>query len=195
MKFKIKCCKKAQHSHRPWCNSVILAFNHCMVTLILAVFGHNLHMNLHVKRINTKTAICRRRYTYWTLAIEMPPKRKVVWEDLAKKMSAKRTTRDASGQKATGAMKGKAPHEIIVQRLSSEPDNKQTYKPIQPREFVCFEYQELTLLNLKKACDAHFNHPFNTCDVLVSNKGPSCTNINQIPYRKDKVRVNYERYL
>ena len=125
----------------------------------------------------------------------MPAKQKIVWDDLAKKMSTKRTTRDASGQKATGATKGKAPQEIIVQRLSSEHDNKQTYKPIQPREFVCFEYQKLTRLNLKKACAAHFNHPFNTCDMLVSNRNPSRTNINQIPYRKDKVRVNYERYL
>ena len=24
MKFKIKCCKKAQRSHRPWCNAFIL---------------------------------------------------------------------------------------------------------------------------------------------------------------------------
>ena len=62
---------------------------------------------------------------------------------------------------------GSAPHEIIVQRLAAEPDNKQTYKPMQPREFVNFEYEDLTLANLKKACAAHFNLPPSTCDVLV----------------------------
>ncbi len=62
---------------------------------------------------------------------------------------------------------GSAPHEIIVQRLAAEPDNKQTYKPVQPREFVNFEYEDLTLANLKKACVAHFNLPPSTCDVLV----------------------------
>ena len=118
----------------------------------------------------------------------MPPKRKAVWDNLAQRMSAKRTTK--GGQKASDKMPN-APSEIIVQRLSSEPDNKQTYKPIQPREFVSFEYKELTLLNLKKACASHFNLPYATCDVLVSNKGPSCTNINQIPYRKDKVSKHY----
>ncbi len=70
-----------------------------------------------------------------------------------------------------------------------EPDNKQTYKPVQPREFVNFEYEDLTLANLKKACANHFNLPASTCDVLVSNKGPSCSNISQIPHRKDKVSV------
>lgn len=117
----------------------------------------------------------------------MPLKRMAVWDELAQKMAAKRTKKDR--QKSNGKTPN-APHEIIVQRLSSEPDNKQTYKPIQPREFVSFEYKELTLLNLKKACAAHFNLPYTTCDVLVSNKGPSCTNINQIPYRKDKVFNN-----
>ncbi len=118
----------------------------------------------------------------------MPPKRKAVWDNLAQRMSAKRTAK--GGQKASDKTPN-APSEIIVQRLSSEPDNKQTYKPIQPREFVSFEYKELTLLNLKKACASHFNLPYATCDVLVSNKGPSCTNINQIPYRKDKVSKHY----
>ena len=40
---------------------------------------------------------------------------------------------------------------------------------------------------MKKACAAHFNLPVSTCDILVSNKGPSCSNIAQIPHRKDKV--------
>ena len=75
----------------------------------------------------------------------------------------------------------------VIHRLRSEPDNKQTYRPVQPREFVEFSSDDLTLENLKIACAEHFGYPVNSWDVLVSNKGPSCTNINQIPHRKDKV--------
>jgi hypothetical protein len=65
--------------------------------------------------------------------------------------------------------------------------NKHGLEPIQPREFVHFDQEELTLPILKAACATHFNMPLGTCDVLVSNKGPSCTHISQIPHRKDKV--------
>ena len=82
---------------------------------------------------------------------------------------------------------GSAPHEIIVQRLAAEPDNKQTYQPVQPREFVNFEYEDLTL---KKSCVVHFNLPASTCDILISNKGPSCSNIAQITHRKGEFDIN-----
>ncbi len=117
-------------------------------------------------------------------------KRQAIWNELNAKMSAKRTKND-TGTRGKNKKGGSAPHEIIVQRLAAEPDNKQTYKPVQPREFVNFEYEDLTLANLKKACAAHFNLPASTCDVLVSNKGPSCSNIAQIPHRKDKVSLIY----
>ena len=115
----------------------------------------------------------------------MSRKRQAVWDELEAKMSGKRTKNDAMSNKRN--KKGSAPHEIVVQKLSSEPDSKQTFRPIQPREFVPFEHEELTLANLKAACAIHFNMPGRTCDVLVSNKGPSCTHISQIPHRKDKV--------
>ncbi|KAK6191267.1 hypothetical protein SNE40_002999 [Patella caerulea] len=110
-----------------------------------------------------------------------------IWARLKKKMSNKRTAK-----KGIASSNGTVPpREIVVQRqrLSSEPDNinKQTYKPVQPREFVSFDYPEITVKTLKSACSHHFNLPAKNCDVLVSNKGPSCTNINQIPMRKDKV--------
>ena len=112
----------------------------------------------------------------------MAPKRQVVWNDLHAKVSAKRTRVDG-----THRGKSSTPQELVVQKLSSEPDNKQTYRPVQPREFVPFEFDELTLANLKKACGRHFSIPASACDILVSNKGPLCTNISQIPHRKDKV--------
>jgi hypothetical protein len=43
------------------------------------------------------------------------------------------------------------------------------------RHTKSFGHEELTLANLKSACVTHFNMPPGTCDVLVSNKGPSCT--------------------
>ena len=86
----------------------------------------------------------------------MAQKRTAVWNDLAQKMAAKQMKN--GGQKSNGKTPN-MPHGIIVQGLSSEPNNIQTFKPIQPREFVSFEYKELTLLNLKKACAVHFNLP------------------------------------
>ena len=100
-------------------------------------------------------------------------------------MSNKRTKQNEKKNK--NIKHGSAPHEIVVQKLSSETDSKQTYRPIKPREVVSFEYEEITLSNLKSACAAHFGLPVSTCVVLVSNKGPSCTNIDQVPHRKDKV--------
>ena len=98
--------------------------------------------------------------------------------------------RGNDGEKEAKAEKGKiskksgsAPHEL--QRLSSEPDNKQTFRPVQPREFVVFPYEDLTLTNLKKACADHYSLPASLWDVLVTNKGPSCTNIEQIPQKKE----------
>ena len=115
----------------------------------------------------------------------MSRKRNAIWDGLEAKMTGKRTKNAMNNNRNK---KGSAPHEIVVQKLSSEPDSKQTNRPIQPREFVPFEHEELTSTNLKSACVTHLNMPPGTCDVLVSNKGPSCTDTSQIPHRlKDKV--------
>ena len=67
-----------------------------------------------------------------------------VWKALQEKMSNKRAQ-----QAGTRARKGAAPSDIIVQRLTAEPDNKQTFRLVQPREFVEFSNNDLTLENLK----------------------------------------------
>ena len=108
-------------------------------------------------------------------------KKNATWTKLREQMARKRTRNDDRKNAK------QSPQGIIVQRLSPEADNRQVYKPIQPRRFVEFDYEDFTLSNLKKACARHFNLPAFTCDILVSNKGPSCTNISQIPHRKDKV--------
>ena len=82
----------------------------------------------------------------------MNNKRKATWDRLKQQMTAKRTKPDATRK----AKSQSAPHEIIVQRLTSEQDNKQTFRPVQPREFAQFPYEEFTLENLKKACATHF---------------------------------------
>ena len=114
-------------------------------------------------------------------------RRQDTWDRLQAEMSNKRV-KAADAMSGARKKKGSAPNEIIAQRLASEPDSKQTYRPVQPREFVDFQFEDLSLNKLKKACAAHFNLPVSTCDILVSNKGPSCSNIAQIPHRKDRGR-------
>ena len=95
-----------------------------------------------------------------------------VWQELNAKMVAKKNK--TSGR---GKGQGVSVRELVVQRLTAEPDNKQTFRPVQPREFVQFEADDLTLDNLKMVCAVHFGLPVKTCNILVLNKGPSCTNI------------------
>lgn len=136
-------------------------------------------------RVYANTEILQQRVDITSpIYIVMPPKRQQAWAELHNKMKSKRSNANNDQRvKKTGS----APHELIVQRLAAEPDHKQTYKAVQPREFVAYECGDLTLTNLKIACAAHFRLPASSCDVLVTNKGPSCTNIKQIPHRKDKV--------
>ena len=100
-------------------------------------------------------------------------------------MSEKRTK---SGDSISGwKKKGSAASKIIVQRLACEADSKQTYRPVQQGEFVEFPYEHLRLNNLKKVYATYFNLSGSSCDILLSNKAPSCSHIAQIPHRKDKV--------
>ena len=69
----------------------------------------------------------------------MPPKMDRVWQELNAKMVAKK--KKTSGR---GKGQGVSVRELVVQRLTAEPDNKQTFRPVQPREFVQFEADDLT---------------------------------------------------
>ena len=60
-------------------------------------------------------------------------RRQDTWNRLQAEMGQKRTN---TGDACTRKKKGSAPSEIIVQKLASEPDSKQAYRPVQPREFV-----------------------------------------------------------
>ena len=52
-----------------------------------------------------------------------------------------------------------------------------------PRDFVPFDYEEVTIDNTKKAYQKHFNE-YKKCDVLASEQGPSCSRIDQLPSLK-----------
>lgn len=98
--------------------------------------------------------------------------------------------KNAMKEKRTG--KRKAPshdiiqkEEIVIQRLSPEVSGKaQKYSRIGAREFVPFEFEEVTLDNIKVACTRHFAPIVGermVCDVLAGEQGPSCTSLEQIP--------------
>ena len=75
--------------------------------------------------------------------------------------------------------------EIVVQRLSAKVTGKaQKFSRIDPREFVSFEYNEVTIENLKRTCEQHFEAKIGqglVCDILACEQGPSCKTVEQIP--------------
>ena len=56
------------------------------------------------------------------------------------------------------------------------------HKSVGAREFVPFEYDEVTVENIKRACLNHFDvREGCVCDVLAGEQGPSCSSVKQIP--------------
>ena len=105
-------------------------------------------------------------------------------------MASWKNFKNAMKEKRAG--KRKAPshdilqkEEIVIQRLSPEVSGKaQKYSRIGAREFVPFEYEEVTLHHIKNACKRHFAPVVGermVCDVLAGEQGPSCTSLEQIP--------------
>ena len=60
-----------------------------------------------------------------------------------------------------------------------------------PREFVPFEYSEVTLENTKRACKVHYRGNLTICDIFTSEQGPSCSRLDQIP----SFKVSYARFI
>ena len=107
------------------------------------------------------------------------------WERFAKDIKHKRMQKPKSDNtKEIGShiLKNK---ELIVQPLESEPSGKaQKYERSGPQEFVPFEQDEVSIDNIKKACIRHFSrrNPIGmSCDVLASDRGPSCTKMSHLP--------------
>ena len=74
---------------------------------------------------------------------------------------------------------GKVPNDILVQRMSSAASGRlKKYEPLDTRDFVPFEdYEELSVENIKEACEKFYNAPHGSCDILASDRGPSCTKL------------------
>ena len=107
-------------------------------------------------------------------------KRRVSWEDYEKDIQTKKK----GNQKETGRAKN-TPECIQVQRMSTEPNSKKKYEVLDIREFVDFsDFSEFTIENVKKACESFFGAPTGSCDVLLSDKGPSCFATSQIVGKK-----------
>lgn len=72
---------------------------------------------------------------------------------------------------------------ITVQRLSADVSGKaQKYTRIGAREFVPYEYDKVTIPNIRRACLEHFGVGENMfCDILAGEQGPSCMTVKQTP--------------
>ena len=112
-----------------------------------------------------------------------------LWHDYKKRIKAKRDVNKR--KKATAGTEEKKRRldsdHIIVQLLSSKVEGKaQKYSRIGPREFVSYKNGDLTIENLKQACQAHFSskglmEKGTAIDILAGERGPSCTELTQIP--------------
>ena len=90
------------------------------------------------------------------------------WKKLQEQVKPKRAKKGAKrSREEIKIEKG----EIVVQRLSAEVTGKaQKFSRIGPREFVSFEYNEVTIENLKRACERHFEAKIGrglVCDILA----------------------------
>ena len=113
------------------------------------------------------------------------------WRQFANKQHQKR----AAKGKRLAQESVEAKDEIIVQRMSSEVTGKQQkYTRIGPREFVPFEFDEITFDNIVEACQKYFAAQIDkdmVCDILAGERGPSCKKMCQIPDHK----VFYVRFI
>ena len=64
-----------------------------------------------------------------------------------------------------------------------------------PREFLSFEYSEVTLENIKRACKVHYRENLTTSDIFVSEQGPFSSQMDQIRNAKKCGRVLFHTVL
>ena len=95
------------------------------------------------------------------------------------------------GMKQSGAGEGKkeasaVPNDILVQHMSSTASGRlKKFEPLDTRDFVPFgDYDDLTIANIKEACKKYYQAPEGSCDTLASDRGPSCTKLEQIKGKK-----------
>ena len=84
--------------------------------------------------------------------------------------------------------------EIIMQRCAEVSGKQQKYNRIGAREYIAFEYDEITCKNIVLACEKHFKNKVEkgmVCDILVGDRGPSCNKLSQIP----DLKMFYVRFI
>jgi len=90
--------------------------------------------------------------------------------------------------KAESEEESKVVEEIMVQRMSWDISGKQQkYSRIGAQEYVPFEQDELSIHNIKEACQKYFGPQIEkdlVCDVLAWERGPSCNKVAQIPNKR-----------
>ena len=99
------------------------------------------------------------------------------WNKYAKQISTKRVGTKEKQKKVST---------IMVQRMAPVPTGKSNkYEPERIRDFVNFsDYSSLSLKNIKDACEKFYEEAQGSCDVLFSDRGPSCTEDDQIVGKK-----------
>ena len=111
------------------------------------------------------------------------------WRKFAARQKAKRRG------KSQDVEESKVAEEIVVQRMSANVSGKQQkYSRIGAQEYVPFEHDDLSIHNIKDACQKHFRPQIEkdlVCDVLAGKRGPSCNKMAQIQNKK----VFYVRFV
>ena len=102
------------------------------------------------------------------------------WEDFEARVGIKQS---GEGKKETHKA---APNDILVQCMSSTASGRlKKFEPLDTRDFVPFgDYDDLTIENIKEACEKYYRAPEGSCDILASDRGPSCTKLEQIKGKK-----------
>ena len=107
------------------------------------------------------------------------------WVKFQAQMKQKRVQKKSKADVGGGAGIIHQRGELTVQRLSAEVSGKaQKFSRIGAREFVPFtDYEDITLENIKHACEKHFSPTVGksaVCNVLAGQQGPSCSTSEQI---------------
>ena len=69
--------------------------------------------------------------------------------------------------------------------MTTEANHLKKFEPLDTRYFVEFSsLDKLSIENIKEACEKYFDMPLGTCDVLLTDRGPSCFPNEQITGKK-----------
>ena len=129
-------------------------------------------MPSHIKVRNFPGSTVRDRYDYVIKVKTTMSKR--TWEKYERECAAKRR---GAGKAKTAS----SPQSILVQRMSTVPNKLKKYEPLDTRDFVDFSgYGEISISNIKEACEKFYDQAPGTCDVLLGDRGPSCYLTEQV---------------